>query len=149
MKIVASECCYPNCAAPLSGTLDQPLCDRHAVAVYREVRDAMGDPTAQALAAIAPAPTTKAADPRSTGSIYFVQFGDRIKIGFTTNMKQRMKVIPKDQILATTPGSLGVERRIHNRFAHLRITGEWFRADKELLDYVEFVRQRNKRLAAK
>lgn len=75
--------------------------------------------------------------PESTeGLVYFIRFGDRIKIGFTTNLQSRMKAIPYDEILMVTPGTMDDERQCHQAFAHLRETGEWFRADPELLAFI-------------
>jgi hypothetical protein len=37
-------------------------------------------------------------------------------------------------------GTPADERRWHARFAHLRVTGEWFRADPELLVAIDQAR---------
>lgn len=68
--------------------------------------------------------------------VYYLQFGDRIKIGTTTNLTQRLRDIPHDKLLATEPGNETMERRRHRQFAALRITGEWFRAERELLAHI-------------
>jgi hypothetical protein len=69
--------------------------------------------------------------------VYYLLFADRIKIGTTTNLTARMRSIPHDELLATEPGSLDVERRRHREFAHLRITGEWFRTAADLFAHIE------------
>lgn len=37
-----TECVFPNCERPVTERLDLPLCDRHAVDVYRAVHELMG-----------------------------------------------------------------------------------------------------------
>jgi len=70
------------------------------------------------------------------GLVYFIQFGDRIKIGYTTDLEQRMSAIPHDKILALIAGTMADERRCHEKFAHLRLTGEWFSAGPDLLKFI-------------
>lgn len=59
-----------------------------------------------------------------------------MKIGFTTNMVNRMKAVPHEAILGTVPGTMVDERGYHAQFAHLRVTGEWFRAEPDLLAFI-------------
>lgn len=73
--------------------------------------------------------------------VYFIAFGDRIKIGTTTNLKGRLEAIPHDEVLATVPGSFPVERGLHARFAHLRITGEWFHRGDDLMRHIDNLRR--------
>lgn len=69
-------------------------------------------------------------DPRQhNGVVYYVRFGDRIKIGTTINLASRMTAIPHDEILATEVGGRDIEQRRHRQFGHCRIHGEWFRGD--------------------
>ena len=71
------------------------------------------------------------------GMVYFIQFGDRIKIGYTTDLDQRMNALPHDKILALIAGTMTDERRCHEKFAHLRLTGEWFSAGPDLLKFID------------
>lgn len=68
--------------------------------------------------------------------VYFIRFGDRIKIGVTTNLHLRLMAIPHDEVVATIPGDRQLEKRLHAKFRHLRIKGEWFSAGGDLLDYI-------------
>lgn len=72
------------------------------------------------------------------GVIYYVRFGDKVKIGTTTNLRQRMASIPHDEILATEPGSYELEKIRHAQFGELRHTkrGEWFRYEGSLIEHV-------------
>lgn len=71
--------------------------------------------------------------------VYYVTFGDRIKIGTTTNLRQRLADTQYDRLLATEPGGYAVERQRHRQFGHLRVTTrgrEWFSASPDLLAFI-------------
>lgn len=75
--------------------------------------------------------------------VYFIraQSGD-IKIGCTSNVKRRLKALQTSageplELLATMPGKHAAETRLHQRFHHLRKSGEWFSPAPELLAFVE------------
>jgi hypothetical protein len=69
------------------------------------------------------------------GFVYFVRFGERVKIGWSSNTDARLRNIPHDEVLAIIPGTMRHERQCHAAFAHLRITGEWFEAAPDLLAF--------------
>lgn len=75
------------------------------------------------------------------GTIYIVQLGDRVKIGFTLNMKRRMGQVPHERVLATFPGTLADEAAMHEAFAESRVTGEWFAVSPELLKMTRLIRE--------
>lgn len=80
------------------------------------------------------------------GFTYFVRDGDAIKIGFSDRPKKRIKSLatgsPRElEVLAVVPASVADEFNTHQKFAHLRIRGEWFRSDPELLDFIEEVKK--------
>ena len=58
-----------------------------------------------------------------------------VKIGTSIELAFRMKTL-KLRALVTEPGSYRREAELHRRFAHLRVAGEWFRLEGDLLDYV-------------
>lgn len=68
-------------------------------------------------------------------SVYFIRDGDRIKIGYSANPVQRAKALP-GQLVTFTDGDRLTESLLHAEFAHLRIEGEWFRAEEPLLGLV-------------
>lgn len=75
--------------------------------------------------------------------VYFVQHGDGgpIKIGWTADLPARLTDLQIAspvalRVLGTVAGGESVERALHGRFHHLRVRGEWFRPDPELLDFV-------------
>ena len=75
--------------------------------------------------------------------IYLVRAGDRIKIGYAeSDVPGRIKTLQTGcptplTLLATFPGGRSVEASLHRRYAHLRTTGEWFRADPVLLEHID------------
>lgn len=73
--------------------------------------------------------------------VYFIQDGDRIKIGFSKNPEKRLSDLQVSNsrplvLLGTMKGGRGTEQRIHTLFEHLRITGEWFFSDPTLLHFI-------------
>lgn len=70
------------------------------------------------------------------GTVYYLRFADRVKIGFSTNLKSRLQAIPHDEVLATEPGTMRQERERHAQFADLRVTGEWFRYEEPLVSHI-------------
>lgn len=63
-----------------------------------------------------------------------------IKIGYTTQLEARLSSIRTGagpcELLASISGDTEVEREHHERFAHLRADGEWFRPEPDLLTYI-------------
>lgn len=83
------------------------------------------------------------------GWIYFIRANDAIKIGFSVQPKSRVASLQTShhhtlEVLATVPTSLIGEREAHQRFEHLRIRGEWFRADKELFKFIDSLKKGKK-----
>lgn len=73
-----------------------------------------------------------------TDWVYYIQFGDRIKIGTTTNVKRRLSVLPYDSLLALEPGGLDLERARLRAFEGQRIPTqrEWFNDHDELRSHI-------------
>ena len=67
------------------------------------------------------------------GWVYFIRFGERIKIGYSTTPYRRIAALPHDAVLGLIPGSLHVEHDWHRRFKASRVVGEWFHATADLL----------------
>jgi hypothetical protein len=79
---------------------------------------------------------------RDGSSVYFAQAGNRIKIGWSRNVAQRITQLQTGnpepvQLLATTPGARTLERQLHTRFAAARLTGEWFQNTPEIHTYIQ------------
>ena len=121
-------CIIGNCQADAVKEFRAPLCERHAKTVAAAVCYYYGVHEGQR----APRPAPKSG---TTGMIYIVRLGDTVKIGFSRNPETRLLQIPHEEIIAMFPGTFKTERALHERFAHLRVTGEWFRSTPDLLAF--------------
>lgn len=72
--------------------------------------------------------------------IYFVQAGENgpVKIGYTHMPEKRLRCMQANhyetlRLIRVTPGNRYGERRLHLRFSHLWIRGEWFYYSDEML----------------
>ena len=69
--------------------------------------------------------------------VYYIRFGDRIKIGTSANPRQRLGTLWHDELLAFERGDRRVEQRRHSQFAGSRMQRtEWFHADPSLLEHI-------------
>lgn len=70
--------------------------------------------------------------------VYFVRLDERVKIGKTYNLSQRLQTFanPLIQAVATEPGYTVREKQLHKRFEALHVAGEWFRLEAPLTDYI-------------
>lgn len=78
---------------------------------------------------------------RDGSSVYFAEAGNRVKIGFSKRVSARLVQLQTGsavpiRLIGTMPGGRTAERRLHDQFAHLRISGEWFQGAPELLEHV-------------
>lgn len=85
--------------------------------------------------------TTADAPPR-IGQVYFVRLADKVKIGFTTDLKQRLATMQTSapgplEVLHVMPGTVCEESKLHAKFGHLRSAGEWFRLSPEVLACID------------
>jgi hypothetical protein len=79
---------------------------------------------------------------RSEEVVYLVRGGDTVKIGRTTNLASRLRALATGsavplELLATVPGGRKEEARLHRKWRHLHLRGEWFEAAPELLRYAQ------------
>lgn len=85
-------------------------------------------------------------DTDAQGEVYFITCGDGewpfVKIGYSKDIVGRMEALQpgapqKLDLIGRMPGTIQVERAIHEKFSHLREHGEWFRLEDELWDFVK------------
>lgn len=82
-------------------------------------------------------PGPLASEPPEVSVVYYIRFGDRIKIGTTTNLQRRLTALPHDEVLFTEPGSYELEQQRHRQFNRHLIAGrEWFEAHPDLLNFI-------------
>lgn len=83
------------------------------------------------------------------GQIYVVQFGDLVKIGFTVQFEARLAQLKNERLgaectpLAVVVGPRHLESQLHWAWRHLKVSGEWYRADRSLLRWAERFQQRS------
>lgn len=140
------------CDAPAWPDAPFPICRRHAVKLFMHMRDLIGDPYEPEMSPhlTRGAVTFKAQNDaiRARPSyVYYVQVGGLIKIGMTTNLRQRMCHYPPDsKLLATELGSADVESQRHYQFRHLLAHGnEWFRMAPDLDAHITKLRDVQRR----
>jgi hypothetical protein len=73
--------------------------------------------------------------------VYYLRYGERLKIGTSSNPRQRLAAIWHDELLAFERGDRRLEQRRHEQFALERFDRtEWFRLSSRLLAHVDTVR---------
>lgn len=79
------------------------------------------------------------------GVVYYMRFGDRVKIGYTSDLHARALEVPNDEVLAAEPGGYETERKRHLQFAEFKVPAfkEWFRLDRTLSDHIDDIRKRH------
>ena len=134
------ECIYERCERPRSDRISEPLCAHHARRVYLAVKDLV-EAADWVQASQSARPPREGSRPRNyrgeVGSVYFAKCGDLIKIGFSTNVRQRMRALGADELLASVPGTREDEKALHAKFGRAWDHGEYFRRTPALLAYIE------------
>jgi len=72
--------------------------------------------------------------------VYLFTDGEHYKIGYTKDIKKRLSSINTGnakniEIVDYIIGSKSIEKKLHKKFDHLKIKGEWFLKDNEILEY--------------
>lgn len=131
--LAVRECNHPDCEARPQDRFDFPLalCRQHLVNVLTRSAE---------LIRVMAGPTNRLKEENKPPIVYYLQFGDRIKIGTTINLRRRLGEIPHDRVLATEPGGHSVETKRHKQFGAERITGEWFEPSERLLTHIRELR---------
>lgn len=89
-----------------------------------------------------PAASPNLATKRKQGYVYFAKSGDAVKIGFSTNPKDRLHSIQTGcaapaKMVKLIRGTHSTERQFHRRFAEYNLKGEWFDLRGRLAKYLE------------
>ena len=127
-------CCWPECRDAQHEAIDLPLCKDHFATVAGGVERNM-DALRYWLTGSSPATPAAAKMAERTPHVYAVKMGNRVKIGYSSNVESRLLAIPHEERLAIIPGAPIDERRLHAKFAKYRTNGEWFEAAPEVLEY--------------
>ena len=156
------NCCIPGCEATAAADAPLPLCETHlAVAAdwgsrTQGVTDVLLSPCLACGSRIGmhypsgwtcavcewrhgEVPDPEMAVPR-VDVVYYLRHGDRVKIGTTTNPRQRFTAIWHEEVLAFERGDRRLERHRHQQFAGDRFGGsEWFRLTPAIADHAAAV----------
>jgi hypothetical protein len=84
-----------------------------------------------------------------TSYVYFISNGEQVKIGKANNVKKRLSELQtgnttKLTLLQTikcadSKEAFELEKKLHDDYNHLRVSGEWFKFDKSMLDLDESI----------
>jgi hypothetical protein len=139
------HCVWPNCTEPLAFHLG-PLCLYHAMLMYEAVLHSPDVPVTSAQSKVAErrqaeqerAKARARARGQQPGWIYYLRIGDRLKIGYSADVRERMRAYPPEsELLAVHPGTRDLEADMHRRFTGSRAAGrEWFRETPDLAEHV-------------
>lgn len=85
---------------------------------------------------------TQLRSPGVHGWTYFIRRADgAIKIGFSIRPQRRIRGLTREfgalETLAVVPACLVGEYETHQLFGHLRLKGEWFRGEQDLIYFIE------------
>lgn len=70
--------------------------------------------------------------------VYYLRFGERVKIGTTFNPRQRFAALLHEEVLAFERGDRALEQQRHAEFADDRLgTSEWFALTPKLAAHIE------------
>lgn len=128
--------------------LPAPLCQYHAEEVHRIVEANRRHVMDEMRPRVSPERNREEEMrkfKRATQSVvYYIQFGQGIKIGTTRNMQQRLSsfCLTESSVLATEPGSYDLERSRHEFFKELRIgRSEVFTDSPKIRKHIEAVKK--------
>lgn len=133
-----TTCCVPDCDDLTTRLVAIPLCGTHARQVYLNLMGAMESATREQLETAVGPSRGKARPGLKTqqGTVYFMRFGTLIKIGWTSNLQNRVRALGPDKVLATQPGTMQDEQALHRRFGPSWSHGEYFHQTLDLLTYI-------------
>lgn len=78
----------------------------------------------------------KIAGRRAKQQVYFIQDGNRVKIGVSVDPKQRLQELSTGNygisLIGSCPGGIDLERELHHQFKEHNIGGEWYHLTEEV-----------------
>lgn len=144
------RCMWPGCQQYTMWSPQTKLCSTHLAIVIRYGSDDMAarrilhtmTGSVENERPIPPMP--KPASPQQ-GTVYYVKVGEHIKVGWTSDMEQRMRSYPPNSILlATEPGTRADEKRRHKTLAAHRSHGnEWYVPAPSVLHHLDMVKAKH------
>lgn len=131
-----------HCDQPPVEGAPVPLCGHHLREVYEFAADMVTDNWDSAVREYVTDLHGTFKPPRAVkqplaGWVYFIRFGDRVKVGYTTTPKRRLASLPHERVIGVVPGTRDDEAGWHRLLADFHVIGEWFRADPEVIATLE------------
>jgi hypothetical protein len=125
-----------DCGGPVPEDAPVDLCLLHLQEAYLYIRDIIEEWE----------PGEVNYDPRrhpEPSVVYYLRFGDRIKIGTSKDVWTRIGSLPYDRLLATEPGGYDLESERHRQFKAFRLARkrEWFQDCPEIRKHVNALRR--------
>lgn len=144
------RCCWPRCET-LAEAGGPPLCEDHFAQVGMMW---LKERTIWGTEYVAKERAARDAEREAFGArrrdrleaqsvVYYVRIGDRVKIGHTINLKQRLSALrlDADAVLATEPGGRVREAERHRQFDAERVgKREDFNPSRRLLAHIDAIR---------
>jgi hypothetical protein len=148
-----TTCAWPDCdkSTPEDFAANRigVLCVDHAWSHYDAMNAYLTWPPEDTLAAAAlrarevalDEPTTEEIEAKRQGHVYYLRVGEQIKIGFSADVKRRLRAYPPgSELLAVEPGTKTLELGRHRQFVECLDAGrEWFRPEAKLLEHIASV----------
>lgn len=79
----------------------------------------------------------------ATAVVYYIRFRDAVKVGTSTNVGERLRNHPWEELIGIEPGGLKVEARRHNQFREARLDNEWFEITESVRGQIDRINQDN------
>lgn len=75
------------------------------------------------------------------GFVYYIRIGERIKVGYSVDVRRRMRAYPPESaLLAIEPGDRDLETERHRQFSASRTHGrEWYTLTPDLQEHIDSV----------
>lgn len=117
------RCVIPDCTGVAAEDLPSPVCIRCAYALAEAFASIRLNKTG-----VIPRAVARDRAKRGGGWIYYLRIGDRIKIGHTVNLRNRLGSYPPDAVLLCAhPGTRSDEAALHQLFQSYCEAGrEWY-----------------------
>ena len=129
---VENYCSMPRCNRERANGMSLPICPEHARKVYMEAKGLIELAKRVYPPDVAAGPTKSKRAKRNTldelGEVYFLLVDEGvIKVGFSTNVRQRARTLGARAILGCYPGTRRDEKAMHARLGPHWIEGEYFK----------------------
>lgn len=132
-----------DCNRPSMEGAPLAICFKHAMDTYSFLAAHLAAIPDETAAAILAEPETRRLPAWRTDlpdgeHVYYIEVDGLVKIGYTSNLKQRLRDYPPSSVLlGVEVGGRDIERRRHAQFArYLKMGREWHSRSEEILRHV-------------